>query len=266
MLHGTGRGEIQPWTAPAAGSVPSRHRAGDVLFEGAGADYQRRSFHRQRPCRCGSEKLADVCCLRGKFWFKAPASLNLREPSTGKSVDRCYMKELMACDGPISGEHLISRSVIDVLAGDSGFSIAGTPWLPAGESKIVGPNSLTANCLCKTHNTKLHPLDDAARFFFRILKDCLENEDHASVYLLSGHDIERWLLKTVKVMAESQNLSQRGERLAGAFATDIRTLEMLERIESWPEGTGLYCTMRTGDLATNDNRFQIAPLTNQNTE
>src|SRR3981081_3088491 len=49
MLHGTGRGEIQPWTAPS-GRIGAAHATGveDVPFEVAGAemaaDYQRRDI------------------------------------------------------------------------------------------------------------------------------------------------------------------------------------------------------------------------------
>jgi hypothetical protein len=102
---------------------------------------------RQKLCRCGSERLAGTCCLQSSDWFKAPAALNLRTPSTGQSVDKCYMKELLACEGVVSAEHLISESVIRLLAGDGEFTIGGTPWLAEGEVRTVGPNSLTANCL-----------------------------------------------------------------------------------------------------------------------
>ena len=54
-----------------------------------------------------------------------------------------------------------------VPAGDGEFRISGTPWLAEGEWKAIGPKSLTANCFCERRNGSLHPLDDAALFFFR---------------------------------------------------------------------------------------------------
>jgi hypothetical protein len=78
----------------------------------------------------------------------------------------------------------------------------------------------------------------------------------------SGHDIERWLLKSLKAMAVSENLGMGRKKLAGDFASDIRVLEMLENIRAWPMGTGLYCLMRAGEMTQNHNRFQIAPITN----
>ena len=64
----------------------------------------------------------------------------------------------------------------------------------------------------------------------------------------------------------SQNLARGRQRLAGTFASDVRILEMLEKIGVWPQGTGLYCVMRAGDLTVNHSRFQIAPVTNASEE
>ena len=183
---------------------------------------RRRQALKQGPCRCGSDKNAGACCLDGEGnWFKKPASLDLRTPRTGRSVAKCYMNEMLSCEGGLSGEHLISRSVIELLAGGGNFKIAGTPWLPEGEFKTVGTGSFRAKCLCERHNSKLHPLDDAARFLFRVFKTCFEDATHVSEYLVSGHDVERWLLKTLKALAASRNLGQGRERLAGAFCLAV---------------------------------------------
>lgn len=217
---------------------------------------------RQAACICGSGKSAGECCLKGDHWFKAPSSLELKSTREAKSVEKCYMKELRACEGGISGEHLISESVIRLLAGDGEFRISGTPWLAEGEWKAVGPKSLTANCLCERHNGRLHPLDDAAVFFFRSLKTSFEEEVMSTSYLVSGHDIERWLLKTLKALAVSGNLAAGREPLVGEFATDIRLLDMLGDVQSWSQGAGLYCVMKAWEFTYNHNHFQIQPLTN----
>jgi hypothetical protein len=176
------------------------------------------------------------------------------------------MKELHSCRGGISGEHLISESIIRLLAGDGEFRISGTPWLAEGEWKVVGPKSLTAKCLCVRHNGNLHPFDDAALLLFRSLKEVLEREVESKSYLISGHDIERWLLKTLKALAASGNLASGRERLAGEFAADVRIVDMLSDVHAWPRGAGLYCLMEAGDMMINHNHFQIAPLTNKEGE
>lgn len=213
-------------------------------------------------CICGSGKSAGKCCLKGDYSSKAPASLELGLTRESKAVEKCYMKELRACEGGLSGEHLISEAVVRLLAGEGEFRIAGTPWLAEGEWKAIGPKSLTANCLCERHNGRLHRLDDAAVFFFRSLKVAFEGDVKSADYLVSGHDIERWLLKSLKALAISGNLAARHQRLAGEFASDIRLLDMLGDVKSWPQGAGLYCVMGAGDLTHNHNHFQIAPLTN----
>jgi hypothetical protein len=215
------------------------------------------------PCPCGSTKPARICCFSGHGWHKPPAILGLKTLPTASRVDRCYMKELGSCIAPISGEHLISESVIRVLMADGGFSISGVPWLEAGEEKSLPPQSLKTNCLCVKHNSALHPLDDAAKYFFASLKSSLELDAGSRHALLSGHDIERWLLKTVKAVAVSKNFAIGRKPLSGVFSLNETIVEMLDRPTQWPDGAGLYCIMNTGETTVNNPRFQIQPLTNE---
>lgn len=209
-------------------------------------------------------KPARLCCFTGKDWYKPPAVLGLKSLPPASSIAKCYMKELGSCVGPISGEHLISESVIRVLMADGDFSISGLPWLEDGEQKILPPQALRANYLCTKHNSALHALDDAAKFFFASLKSYLESDTTSRHALVSGHDIERWLLKTAKVLAVSKNLARGRTPLSGAFSRDTEILDMLDDHRHWPEGAGLYCTMNTGDRTLNHSRLQLQPLTNAN--
>lgn len=166
-------------------------------------------------CPCGSDKAARQCCFTGKHWKKPPGQLHLRELPATSAHERCYMKELNSCEGPISGEHLISESVIKILAGDGEFSVSGLPWLKPGEEKILATGNLRTNCLCSRHNSALSPIDESAKYFFQNLKIFLETDTgkprHA---LVSGHDIERWLLKTAKAFAVSRNFAKNQNWLA----------------------------------------------------
>ena len=171
------------------------------------------------------------------------------------------MKELGSCVPPLSGEHIISESVCRVLMGDGQFSISGVPWLEAGETKIIAPPQ--ANCLCTKHNSAISPLDAAAHYFFASLRSYLEHDAGMRHALISGHDLERWILKTAKAAAASRNLARGRERLSGTFTRDEAILDMLDDPQHWPEGAGLYCTMNTGDLTENTVRFQFQPFTNE---
>jgi hypothetical protein len=169
------------------------------------------------------------------------------------------MRELGNCEGPISGEHLISEAVIDVLREGGEFTVSGLPWLAAGESKKLAPGNLIAKCLCKGHNSALSPLDGCAQLFFSTLKHCLEDAATPQALLISGHDLERWLLKTLKAMAVSGNLASGRQKLPGAFQRDVDIIQMLERPDGWPAATGLYFVMEPGARFTNNKRITIEP-------
>lgn len=175
------------------------------------------------------------------------------------SLDRCYMHELGNCEGPLSGEHLVSQVVIEVLRGRGDFTVSGLPWQEAGEEKPLAPGNLTANCLCRRHNSALSPIDSAAGLFFSGLRECMEGEIAPIPYLFSGHDIERWLLKTMKAMAVSRNLARGRVRLPGTFQRDIDVIQMLEQPEAWPPAAGLYFIMPIGARFVNDPRFRLQP-------
>ncbi|MCO5081118.1 MAG: hypothetical protein M9955_05600 [Rhizobiaceae bacterium] len=174
------------------------------------------------------------------------------------------MKELGSCVAPISGEHIISNSVCHVLMDGGDFSISGVPWLEAGEVKILPP--IEAKCLCTKHNSSLSPLDSAAHYFFASLMSYLKHDNGSRHAIISGHDLERWLLKTAKAAAVSRNLARGGERLSGAFSRDALLLDLLDDPRHWSGGAGLYCTMNTGDMTENTLRFQFQPLTNEHDE
>jgi hypothetical protein len=108
--------------------------------------------------------------------------------------------------------------------------------------------------------------DEVALYFFTTLKSCLEREARSARYIVSGHDIERWLLKTIKALAASKNPSRNRERLSGAFSGDVEALDMLDDPTRWPDGAGLYCVMNAGDVTENHNRFQLQAYTNQHGE
>jgi len=91
----------------------------------------------------------------------------------------------------------------------------------------------------------------------------LEHDAGMRHAIISGHDLERWLLKTAKAAAVSRYLARGRERLSGTFARDEAILDMLDDPRHWRQGAGLYCTMNTGDLTENTVRFQFQPLTNE---
>ena len=206
------------------------------------------------------------CCFDGRRWHKSAAHLGLHALPASGARAKCYMRDLGSCEGPISGEHLVTESILLLLMADGDFSVSGFPWIAKGEVKLLTPNSLTANCLCQRHNSVLSPLDDGALRFFKLIKSGLERDAQSNWLIISGHDLERWLLKTAKAMAASGNLSLEGKRLAGVFASDVQVLEMLDDPTAWPGNAGLYCDMPHGNMIENNLRFQLWPLVNSREE
>lgn len=199
------------------------------------------------------------CCFQTGKWHKPSAKLGLASLPKNQAVTRCYMNELGSCAGGISGEHLISEAVIEVLRGDGDFTISGLPWLQIGETKKIGPSSLTAKCLCEKHNSALTNLDSSAQLFFSALRECTEAVKAPEPFLLSGHDIERWLLKTMKAMAVSGNLASGRIKLPGIFERGVDIIQMLDDPQSWPNAAGMYFIMPSGSRINNSPRFRLQP-------
>ena len=71
----------------------------------------------------------------------------------------CWAHELGDCRGGQSGEHHVSASLFPTT---KVLLVKGFPWC-MDEHKTVGLPSLTANILCRHHNSALSPFDEAAR-------------------------------------------------------------------------------------------------------
>src|SRR6516164_5680286 len=160
---------------PRPGKIPNRtdsEVSNGQTRSAVGEARRKREAVLNGPCPCRSVRPARLCCFNGRDWHKPPAVLGLKALSPASRVEKYYMKELGSCVAPISGEHLISQSVIRVLMADGDFSVSGLPWLEEGEEKLLPPHTFTTNCLCVKHNSALHPLDAAAKYFFESLKSC----------------------------------------------------------------------------------------------
>jgi hypothetical protein len=130
-----------------------------------------------------------------------------------------------------------------------------------GEERAVGYSSLTSNCLCAVHNSRLSSLDAAAGQFFAAIKDVdLHRGGPGKDFLFSGHDVERWMLKTLANIIASKTASRGGERLLGALHPRVSVAEMLEHPKNWASGTGLYFAQRLGEQLFRDDHFWLEPI------
>jgi hypothetical protein len=212
------------------------------------------------PCLCGSRRPAGECCLSDGKWHKAASVVKLGNTGETGSHAKCYLRELNSCSSKITGEHFISHAALRVLAEEK-IDVSGFPWMKEGESRIMTFGSLTTNRLCSAHNHALSPLDAVAGRFFQAIKDCGTTvAGQGKRYLFSGHDIERWLLKTLAGLAASRNLANKKERLEAGFVEAINVPAMLENPTLWTRPVGLYFGGHMGQVIQRRDLFHFAPL------
>lgn len=214
---------------------------------------------RLRSCRCGSGRAAGICCLTNNGWHKQAAKIDLRKTSRTGQYSKCYLRSTNACCSEKSGEHLVSEGVLKILA-EKAVEVAGAPWLN-GEKKVLPFSTLTANCLCRTHNSALSDIDTAGANFFSAIQKCGTTETGPSHnFLLSGHDIERWMLRTLAAFGVSKNLSIDGARIDDQFIDRLCVVDLLENPDKWIHPKGMYLLQGLNHKFTRKNDFQLAPL------
>lgn len=210
------------------------------------------------PCRCQSAQSAQTCCLTDHGWFKKPEIVRVKDTGEIGSHASCYLHGTNSCCSKISGEHLISESVLRILA-ERELELSGFPWLKGARKRLRFKN-LTANCLCKTHNSALSPLDMAgARFFDAVQKCGTGDSGPAQSFLISGHDFERWMLKTLAALAASRNFLLEDVSLDDAFVDRLRIADLLEDA-NWQQPLGLYMLQGEGQRFTRRDILELAPL------
>jgi hypothetical protein len=68
----------------------------------------------------------------------------------------CFLEGYGDCNGKITGEHYISRTVLDAIGTDS-IQIGGLRWQPEEELQQIGISALVSNILCGGHNSAWQP-------------------------------------------------------------------------------------------------------------
>jgi hypothetical protein len=187
--------------------------------------------------------------------------ITLSNPKGELSVDGYYLSHTRGCGGPITKEHLIAESVLGVLNQGELLTLTGAAWQKPGESTKIGLSTLTAKCLCERHNTtSLSPLDEAAKDFFAAIQSAALNKSGPTSILVSGHDIERWMLKTLFASAHGNLLARHGQVLPKRFYEGIDEAQLLTNPNAWPERAGLYSTHFYGQLVNARNYLDVAPI------
>ena len=206
-------------------------------------------------CPCGSGMLLKDCCLTRRHDTAPPG------PITGYANPRCYARALRDCNTKISGEHFISNSILGLYDGAGELTVEGFPWLNTGGQRRIQRAALTANMLCTRHNSALSSLDSTASRFFGFLigkyKGTCEN-----ILLITGKEIERWMLKTLCGIVASGNVVHDSKRIR-RWEPPLQWLDILFDVKQIPDGCGLHYII--GKYRYADKRIDMNTVKNTTT-
>ncbi|MBD2178984.1 hypothetical protein H6F42_18845 [Pseudanabaena sp. FACHB-1998] len=152
----------------------------------------------ESPCGCGSGRAFGECCLQNGHIRLSHKNIIPKPPRTGLSLKKCFLSDQNDCGGNMSGEHILSASVLRNISNDK-ISINGSNF---SRTHSIQSDSLKTKCLCKRHNSAFSPIDTEASRLFKtisliekILNGSIQSSQ--SLYFFAGFDIERWLLKAL---------------------------------------------------------------------
>jgi len=211
------------------------------------------------PCPCGSGESASRCCLtEAGSRHKVQASTTPPSPRTQFSLESCYANRLADCSSKLSREHYISESLLHHLNRDNKLKVSGLPWVE-GEGQVLPPSAFASRMLCTRHNSALSPLDAiAVRLFEAFDERGATGSDQHLLYLFSGHDLERWLLKILYGITCSKNLTLDGKP---DLSIPKYWLEILFGEAQFPDQQGLYVCKSRGHLFEGPNGLQLQAIT-----
>ena len=155
----------------------------------------------------------------------------------------CWANSLGGCGGGFSGEHIVSKGLFSGKA----VQVQGSPWRTQ-KPKTIGIGSLTANILCRNHNSALSAVDQegiaafhAIRGFEEILSGRSPPADSTALQAnIDGPLLERWFIKhaiNLFVVAGKQKHWQGGATPIDPPATFVKAAYGLYQL---PKPLGLY--------------------------
>ncbi len=220
------------------------------------------------PCPCGSKKAAKSCCYAFGSEPRPPQDARTKPPGpkTGYANPKCYARDLDDCCTKITGEHFVSKKILERIQGDGLVLASGLTFLEPGQARPISAASLAANVLCKRHNQALSGLDQVMLTMFTCLSDFareFRTEGSAAsdrVVLLNGHDIERWCLKLLCGAACSGMVQLRGIA-PKVWLPPRQWLDVLFDEERIRRPQGLYFVSEANATFVPADAVSLVPLT-----
>jgi len=174
------------------------------------------------------------------------------QPDNEKSIPgyqhpKCYARALADCCEKISGEHTVSESALESIAGEEN----GIVWIfncPTQKDPLKPEprriSTMTANILCVFHNGGLNPYDTVGGK----MQDAMQAIDDErsglaitpTTWVIDGDKLERWILKAgLGRLYSGSNLPAPGKTMKGV-CPPLEYLNILYRDAPFPAGLGLY--------------------------
>ena len=126
---------------------------------------------------------------------------------------------------------------------------------------MLGFGALITNCLCTRHNSLLSPIDAVGARFIEAIQKCgTTDKGPGLLFLLPGHDVERWMLRSLAIFGVSGNFAIDGAVIDQNFVDRLRIVELLEDPKQWKKPAGFYLTRGLGHQFWRRDNIRIAPV------
>ncbi len=179
-------------------------------------------------------------------------------------MSKCWAAVLGDCSDSLSREHVVSKSWYGVKT----VTVTGMPWC-RDAPKTVGVENLTAKVLCRSHNSRLSPVDVAGTYVCKTLDICVDlgsrrATNHESSWSHDGFSVdgplfERWLVKTAinLMVARDLNAANDAHSLESVPEKLVRVAFGLDTL-SMP--TGVYTAFQSDEIVGPKDRMTIGVL------
>ena len=153
------------------------------------------------PCPCDSGRRVYECCGDGAGLYKRPATVPDTRQPVAYAHPQCYASETLRCSKQGSGEHYLTRKVMEYVTEN------GQGKLKGFEFGTIPARGAIGRVLCRAHNSALSSLDDE---IVRLVKTI--HAPRPGLALFNGQDIERWMVKAVLGMVAAGVVRTGGTR------------------------------------------------------
>lgn len=179
-------------------------------------------------------------------------------------MEKCWANLLQDCEGVISREHTISKTILRSFDGTK-INVIGLPWCE-DKAKQVGIEALTTKCLCKEHNSKLSGIDAAAGHAFNTLKklgiernNTPNNKFKKVTFSINATALERWLLKTlINILYDDEYYIGHGSNQLGRPSEHL--VKVAFGLEPFRKNNGMYVAAKLNGTLKCEDIVQFSPI------